>query len=142
MADYYDLLGVSRDATQDEIKRAFRKKARATHPDANPDDPAAEQHFREIAQAYEVLSDPQRRASYDRGGDFDMGDLFSSFAGIDDLLARFFGGGGGGFGFPFGGGRGGPAAGADVGVAVEVSLAEAASGVARKVEYRAADTCA
>jgi len=131
VADYYEILGVSRDATQDEIKRTFRRKARDTHPDANPDDPMAEQRFREIAQAYEILSDPQRRAAYDRGGQFDIGDLFSSFAGMDDLLARFFGGG-----------RPGPAAGSDVLVSVEVSLAEAASGASRRLEYRAAAACA
>jgi len=66
--DYYQVLGVDRDAKQDEIKRAFRRLARETHPDANPDDAQAERRFREIAQAYEVLGDPQRRAAYDRGG--------------------------------------------------------------------------
>ncbi|MDX1689971.1 MAG: J domain-containing protein [Acidimicrobiia bacterium] len=140
MADYYDVLGVSRDATQEEIKKRFRRLARESHPDANPDDPEAEHRFREIAQAYEVLGDPQKRAAYDRGASFDMDDLFSSFAGIDDLLSRFFGGGGG-FGFDMGG-RSGPRAGADVGVRVEVSLVEAATGATREVEYRAATVCA
>lgn len=133
-ADYYDLLGVSRDASQDEIKRAFRRLARETHPDANPDDPEAEHRFREIAQAYEVLSDPQRRAAYDRGDQFDMGDLFSTFGGIDEVLSRFFGG----FGF---GVQRGPAQGADVGVAVSITLAEAATGVEREVTYRANVRC-
>ncbi len=137
MVDYYEVLGVGRDATQDEIKRAFRRKARETHPDANPGDAAAEHHFREAAVAYEVLSDPQRRAAYDRGAEFESGDFFSSFAGIDDLLARFFGGG---LGFPFGGSRG-PAAGADVGVAVELTLAEAAADCTREVRYRARVAC-
>jgi curved DNA-binding protein CbpA len=113
--DYYAILGVDRDAAEDEIKRAFRKLARETHPDANPDDPHAEERFRKVAQAYEVLSDPARRAAYDRGGDFDMSDLFSSFAGIDDLLSRFFGSAGG-FGFPFGGQPVGPAQGSDMSV--------------------------
>ncbi|NQV06457.1 molecular chaperone DnaJ [bacterium] len=138
MADYYDTLGVSRDATGEEIKRAFRKLARETHPDANPDDPDAEHRFREIAEAYEVLSDSTRRATYDRGGSVDMGDLFSSFGGIDDLLSRFFGAG---FGSPFGGVQSGPAQGSDVGVRVEISLAEAAAGVARTVSYRAPAPC-
>lgn len=139
MTDYYEVLGVPRDATQDEIKRAFRRLARETHPDANPNDADAERRFREIAQAYEVLSDPQKRAAHDRGGVVDMGDLFSSFAGIDDLLNRFFGGAGG---FGFGTARTGPAQGGDLAVAVDVDLAEAASGVTRTVEYRTAVTCA
>ncbi|MCJ7725101.1 MAG: DnaJ domain-containing protein, partial [Acidimicrobiia bacterium] len=100
MADYYEILGVDRDSEQDDIKQAFRRLARETHPDANPGEPDAEARFRDIAQAYEVLSDPAKRAAYDRGGSFDAGDLFSSFAGLDDLLSRFFGGG---FGFSFGG---------------------------------------
>ena len=138
MADYYEILGVSRDATQEEIKRTFRRLARETHPDANPGDPDAERRFREIAQAYEVLSDPQKRAAYDRGGTVDLGDLFSSFAGIDDLLSRFFGGAGG-FGFP--GARTGPAQGSDLAVQVTVDLAEAASGVRRTVDFRAPVPC-
>ncbi|MFH1330158.1 MAG: molecular chaperone DnaJ [Actinomycetota bacterium] len=138
MVDYYEVLGVSRDATQDEIKRAFRRKARETHPDANPGDPAAEPRFREAALAYEVLSDPHRRAAYDRGGQVEFSNLFSSFAGIDDLLSRFFGGG---LGFAFGGGAG-PAAGADSGAAVELSLAEAARDETRRVRYRARVSCA
>ncbi len=137
MVDYYEVLGLSRDATQEEIKRAFRRKARETHPDANPGDPDAEHRFREAALAYEVLSDPQRRAAYDRGGLVEAGDLFSSFAGIDDLLSRFFGGG---FGFGFGG-QAGPAAGEDAGVVVELTLAEAASDAARQVRYRARVAC-
>jgi molecular chaperone DnaJ len=140
MADYYEVLGVDRDATQDEIKKAFRRLARESHPDANPDDPTAEQRFREIAQAYEVLGDAEKRAAYDRGAQFDMDDLFSSFAGIDDLLSRFFGGAGG-FGFPFGATRAGPQPGADVAVRVEIDLVDAATGTEREVAYRAPTTC-
>ena len=105
MADYYDTLGVTREASDEEIKKSFRQLARETHPDANPGDTAAEARFREVAEAYEVLSDPQRRAAYDRGERLDTSGLFSSFAGIEDLLNSFFGGGfGSGFG-GFGGGR-------------------------------------
>ena len=136
MADYYETLGVSRDATQEDIKRGFRRKARETHPDANPGDPQTEHDFREAAQAYEVLSDPQKRAAYDRGARFEFGDLFSSFAGIDDLLARFFGAGGLQFGA-----RSGPAGGEDIGVSVEVTLGEVASGASRTVEYRTRVIC-
>ncbi len=135
MPDYYQILGVDRDATQDDIKRSFRKLARETHPDSNPDDPEAEHRFREIAEAYEVLSDPTRRASYDHGGSFDPSDLFSSFGGIDEVLSRFFGG------FPFGGGQRGPDQGEDIGIAQTITLEEAASGVEREVEYRARVRC-
>ncbi len=139
MADYYELLGVSRDASQDDIKKAFRRLARETHPDANPDDPQAEGRFREIAQAYEVLSDPQKRATYDRGGQVDLGDLFSSFGGIDDLLTRFFGAG---FGFNFGAQQAGPAQGSDVITRVSMALADAAADAAREVTFRAPVVCA
>jgi len=137
VVDYYQVLGVGRDATQDEIKRAFRRKARETHPDANPGDSDAEHRFREAALAYEVLSDAQRRAAYDRGVQFESGDLFSSFAGIDDLLSRFFGGG---LGFGIGGARG-PGAGADVGMSLEITLAEAAADCSREVSFRARLAC-
>ena len=136
MADYYEILGVARDAPTDEIKKAFRRLARDTHPDSNPGDPAAEERFREIARAYEVLSNPQRRAAYDRGDTIDMSDLFSSFAGIDELLARMFGGLGG-----FGGRPAGPASGADARVSVQVDLADVATGATREVDYPAAVTC-
>lgn len=137
MVDYYQVLGVSRDATQEEIKSAFRRKARETHPDANPGDGTAEQRFREAALAYEVLSDPGRRASYDRGVQFESADFFSSFAGIEDLLARFFGGG---LGFGPAAARG-PAPGADVGVALDLTLAEAAGDCSREIRYRARVSC-
>ncbi|HSM01761.1 MAG TPA: J domain-containing protein [Acidimicrobiia bacterium] len=137
MADYYEVLGVAPDASQEEIKKAFRRLARETHPDANNGDRDREERFRLIAEAYEVLSDPQRRAAYDRGDRIDLNDLFSSFAGVDDLLSRFFGGG---FG-PFGAAPRGPAPGRDVAVAVSVSLAEAAQGVERTVTYRVPAAC-
>ena len=94
--DYYDVLGVRRDADQAEIKKAFRKLARECHPDVNPDDPDCEAQFKEAAEAYEVLSDADTRAAYDRYG-FDglrgrqMPD-FEQF-GFNDLFNIFFGGG-------------------------------------------------
>ncbi|MDJ0925231.1 MAG: molecular chaperone DnaJ [Acidimicrobiia bacterium] len=138
MKDYYEILGVSRDATQDDIKKAFRQLARDTHPDANPDDPEAEARFREIAEAYEILSDPQRRAAFDRGEQFGAGDLFSSFGGLDDILQQFFGGGFGGFG---GMGRRGPQRGGDISVTVDLDLSEAATGVSRSIEVTAPERC-
>lgn len=138
MKDYYGILGVSREASQDEIKKAFRKLARDTHPDANPDDAGAEARFREIAEAYEILSDPQRRGAYDRGEQFGAGDLFSNFGGLDDILQQFFGGGFGGFG---GGRRRGPARGGDVGVVVDMTLAEAAIGISRTIDVAAPERC-
>jgi len=137
MADYYEVLGVEREASPDDIKRAFRRLARETHPDANNGDRGSEARFRLIAEAYEVLSDPPRRAAYDRGDRIDVGDLFSSFAGVEDLLSRFFGGG---FG-PFGGGAQGPAPGRDVGVRVSLTLTEAAGGARKQVAYRVAAAC-
>lgn len=136
MPDYYETLGVPRDATQDDIKKAFRKLARDTHPDANPDDPEAEHRFRQVAEAYEVLSDAQKRDAYDHGRTFGEGDLFSSFAGLDDLLSQFFGG------FTTQQRRGGPPKGPDVRAVVEVSLAEAAFGVKRDIKYHAPSMCA
>ncbi|MEA2009527.1 MAG: J domain-containing protein [Actinomycetota bacterium] len=139
MKDYYEILGVNRDATPEQIKKAFRQLARDTHPDANPDDPQAEGRFREIAEAYEVLSDPQRKASYDRGEVPGGGDLFSQFGGLDEILQQFFGGGFGGFGG--GGRRAGPRRGTDIGSTVSLTLADAAVGASRELEFRAPGTC-
>jgi len=136
MKDYYSILGVERDATAEAIKKRFRQLARETHPDANPDDPAAEERFREIAEAYEVLSDPQKRARFDRGEEFGA-DLFSNFGGLDEILSQFFGGAGG---FGFGGGT--PARrGQDIAVALELELADAAFGVSREVSFVAPVGC-
>lgn len=115
--DYYEVLGVQKSATADEIKSAYRKLAMKYHPDRNPDNPEAKEKFTEISEAYEVLSNPEKRQRYDQfghqgvnfgPGGFDFGRDFSHFQDIDlgDILGSIFGGGGrGGFSSFFGGGR-------------------------------------
>jgi molecular chaperone DnaJ len=144
MRDYYEVLGVSRDSSETEIKKAFRALARQLHPDVNKHDPAAEENFKEAAAAYEVLSDPDRRAVYDRygheglrSGGFEPN--FAGFSSIADIFGAFFGSGD-----PFGAGfgaRSGPTQGADVAVELELTLAEAAHGVTRDVEFEAVVHC-
>lgn len=139
--DYYEVLGLSRDASEQEIKKTFRRVARELHPDVNGEDPDAEEKFKEAAEAYEVLSDPERRQTYDRYGHDGIGSSgFSSqaqgFGSIDDLFSAFFGGGGG-----FGGGRRGPAPGGDIGVAVEIELEDVLEGTSREVEFDAVANC-
>ncbi|MFN2586915.1 MAG: molecular chaperone DnaJ [Actinomycetota bacterium] len=139
MADYYEILGVPRDATAEDVKRAYRKLARQYHPDANPGDAAAADRFKDINRANEVLSDPVKRSRYDQFGDEKVGAGaagFGDFGGISDLFATFFGGG-------FGGGsaRRGAARGADVLAEVELTLEEAASGVEREVEVTTLGSC-
>ncbi len=137
--DPYEVLGVSRDASEQQIKKAFRALARELHPDVNAHDPDAESKFKEAAEAYEILSDSERRATYDRYGHEGLSSggyapNFDGFSSIGDLFDAFFGGAG------FGG-RSGPAAGADVAVAVQVDLLEAAHGVKLEVTYEAVDRC-
>ncbi|HET9152592.1 MAG TPA: molecular chaperone DnaJ [Solirubrobacterales bacterium] len=138
--DYYEVLGVSRDAEGAEIKKAFRRLARELHPDVNQE-PDAEDRFKEAAEAYEVLSDAERRRTYDaygheglRSGGFDPG---AGFGSIDDIFQAFFGGGSG---FGFGGGRR-AAAGGDVAIEVEIELAEVATGAHREVTYDVVAPC-
>jgi molecular chaperone DnaJ len=137
--DYYEVLGVGREADETEIKKAFRRLARELHPDVNDHDPEAEEKFKAAAEAYEVLSDPERRRTYDayghdglRSGGFDPR---SSFGSIDDIFQAFFGGEAFGFG---GGAR---AAGADILVAIEIELAEVATGVWREISFEAVAAC-
>src|SRR3954452_959629 len=142
--DPYEVLGVQRTAGEAEIKKAFRRLARELHPDVNQDDPHAEEKFKEAAEAYEILSDPERRATYDRYGHEGLrsggwSPSYDAFGSLSDLFDAFFGGGGGGiFG---GGGRGGPRQGGDVAVAVEIDLAQAASGAEGDVSFEAVDVC-
>jgi molecular chaperone DnaJ len=146
--DYYEVLGVARDADETTIKKAFRRLARELHPDVNSHDPQAEEKFKEAAEAYEVLSDPERRATYDRYGHEGLrsggyAPNFDSFGSVADIFDAFFGGSGA-FGDLFGGGRaraGGPVQGGDIAVAAEIDLADAARGTSVDVSYEAVVMC-
>jgi molecular chaperone DnaJ len=147
--DYYDVLGVSRTATEAEIKKAYRKVALACHPDRNPDDPEAEERFKIASEAYQVLSDPQRRQVYDRFGHQglegrgyegfgDIGDIFTHF---QDIFGEFFGGGLGGFGGSRRRRRDGPTRGADVRTGVTLTLQEAAFGTQKEITVAHPSPC-
>ena len=149
--DYYEVLGVEKNASDDEIKKAYRKLAIKYHPDRNPDDPNAEEKFKEAAEAYSVLSDPQKRQQYDQfgfeglngssgnpfgGGGFSMDDIFSMFGDV------FGGHGGSGFGGFGGGSRQAPKyKGADLRLKVRLSLQEVATGVTKKFKVRKDVAC-
>lgn len=142
--DYYEVLGVARDADARTIKSAYRKLAMQFHPDKNPGDASAEEKFKEAAEAYEVLSDDDKRRLYDRGGheglrgqgfsgfQGDIGDIFSQFG---DIFAEFFGGGGGGSRGPR------PTVGADLRYDLEISLEEAATGASRAIDVPRTAQC-
>jgi molecular chaperone DnaJ len=139
--DAYDVLGVARSADETEVKKAFRKLARELHPDVNTPDPQAEEKFKEAAEAYEILSDAERRQTYDRYGHDGLrrggqSPNFEGFGSISDLFDAFFGGG-------FGGGFGGsaPRGGGDAAVDVEIDLEQAAAGAAIDVTYEVVDRC-
>lgn len=132
MQDHYEVLGVSRDASTDEIKKAYRKLARQLHPDMNPTE-AEQERFKQVTHAYEVLSDPDQRAQYDNGGSM-FGDL-GGF-GFGDIFENFFGGGG----------RRGPRSmaerGQDALIRVDLTLAEVVFGVEKQIEIDTAVVCA
>ncbi|CAN5755317.1 molecular chaperone DnaJ [soil metagenome] len=143
-ADYYEVLGVSRSASSEEIKRAYRSLARELHPDTNPE-AKAEERFKELGVAYETLSDPQRRSRYDTYGPEGVrgpspgANPFGG--GIGDIFDAFFGGAGS----PFGGqsrGGGGPPRGADMEIALELAFEEAVFGATREASLRLPVTCA
>ncbi len=142
MADYYALLGVSPQASPEEIKRAYRQRARELHPDAKPDDAHAEERFKEVARAYEVLSDPDQRARYDRFGDAGVSspaggqDPFGGMGGLGDLFESVFGMSG--FG---GGGPAGPPRGQDLEAVVDLSFDQAVFGTTAPVTVRTAVVC-
>ena len=141
--DLYDLLGVPRDADSDAIKKAYRRLARKLHPDVNPD-PETQEQFKEVSRAYEVLSDPQKRAAYDRGGDpFGGAAGFGQGAGFSftDIMDAFFGGGGPGGAAAGRGPRPRTRRGQDALIRLEVDLAEAAFGVTRELNVDTAVLC-
>jgi molecular chaperone DnaJ len=156
--DYYEVLGVSKSATTDELKKAYRKLAVQYHPDKNPGDKAAEEKFKEVSEAYDVLNDEDKRAAYDRyghaafqggmpGGGAGRGGFHDPF----DIFKEVFGGGGGGgifdqfFGGGGGGGRtrrsNGPQRGSDLRYPLEITLEEAAKGVEKEVEIERLAPC-
>ncbi|MGR3809313.1 molecular chaperone DnaJ [Jiulongibacter sp. NS-SX5] len=154
--DYYEVLGVSKSATADELKKAYRKLAIKYHPDKNPDDKEAEKKFKEIAEAYSVLSDDQKKARYDQyghagmggasgfggQGGFSMDDIFSQFGDIfgdESPFSSFFGGSRGG-----GGGRRGVRKGSDLRIKLKLSLSDVAKGIEKKIKvkrYTSCNTC-
>jgi molecular chaperone DnaJ len=154
--DYYEVLGLNRSASPDEIKKAFRKLAFELHPDRNKD-PASEEKFKEISEAYAVLSDPEKKQKYDAyghagiSGAYSQEDIFrgADFSGfgidMEDILRTFFGGAiGGGFGSGFGGfqrQRGGPQKGRDLETAVEITLEQVATGATVELNLNRLEKC-
>jgi molecular chaperone DnaJ len=141
--DPYEVLGIARSATEGEIKKAFRRLARELHPDVNRHDPDAEEKFKECAEAYEILSDPERRATFDRYGHEGLrsggwAPSYDAFGSLSDLFDAFFGAGSGGGIF---GGRMGPRQGGDLAVQVDIDLATAARGGSVQVAYEAVGVC-
>lgn len=145
--DYYDVLGIQKGASEDEVKKAFKKKAREFHPDLHPDDPTCEAKFKEVNEAYEVLSDADKRSRYDQFGhdgvDNAFGDGFGGFGDMGDILENIFGGFGGGFGFG-GGGRStanAPKRGQDINEAIVIDFIEACSGKKHELKINRMAQC-
>lgn len=146
--DYYEILGVTRSATETELKQAYRRLAIQFHPDKNPGDTEAEEKFKEINEAYQVLSQAETRSRYDRFGHAGVGSVSGAgagfgqgFPGFEDILSDLFGFGG--VGDMFGGrqGRRGPQRGADLRYDIEITLAEAAQGVKTKIRVPRLEHC-
>lgn len=141
--DYYNVLGVNKNASDDEIKKAYRKMAMKYHPDKNPDNPEAEAKFKEAAEAYDVLSTPDKKSNYDRfgsatgggnpfgGGGFNMEDIFSNFG---DIF-------GGAFGQRYGGGQRPQSRGSNLRIKVSLTIDEILKGASKKLKYKRQDKC-
>jgi len=148
--DYYEVLGISKEATKEEIKKAYRKQALKFHPDKNPGDKKSEENFKEAAEAYEVLSNEEKKARYDRYGHAGMGNNGGGFSGhgmtVDDIFSSFgdiFGDAFGGFGGFSGGGRRSRRVnkGSNLRVKVKLTLQEIAAGAEKKIKVNKYDTC-
>lgn len=150
--DYYEILGVAKSCSQDELKKAYRKVAMQYHPDRNPDNKEAEEKFKEAAEAFEMLSNPDKRAQYDRfghaaqnrggfgGGGMNMDDIFSNFGdifGSDDVFGSFFGGGRSGGGRS----RGRGVRGSNLRVKIKLTYEEIAKGANKKIKVKKHVTC-
>lgn len=148
--DYYEVLGLKKGASDAEIKSAFRKMAMKYHPDRNPDDKDAEEKFKEINEAYSILSDPDKKSKYDQFGFAGVdpnagfgggGGGFSGFGGFEDIFGDIFGGFGGGFGSSRGANRNGPRKGSDLQKRMDITFEEAAFGAKKEIRLTKNVTC-